>query len=366
MFSIVEILFVVVFLSISAIYMLLMTILAYNLKTNNTQTEQKIDLPVDIIIAYRNEAENIRSCLESLVSQSHKNCQFIVVNDHSTDNSFQIVKKFTQDDCRFTSLQLPQNKQGKKYAQLFGLDHSKGDIVLFTDADCLLSSQWTETMIRSMVANKTALCSGTLLILSHGSFFETLQAVETLFLTGVGHALIAIGKPVLCNGASLAMLNHLSKSDVQEEISSGDDIFRLQDAVKKNQKICFSNSPQGFVYTKAQPTIIEWFKQRIRWIGKAKHYNDRFASLFTVFIGLVQLTAITSLFTTPLRYAALIWAVKLLGETIFISKAMHIYKQRFSLVHILTVGILYPAVSLIAGILSLVVKPKWKGRTIDV
>lgn len=99
---------------------------------------------VSIIVPARNEQNNIERCLLSLLSQSYPNFEIIVIDDNSTDNTLKIIKKIRNEirigplKDKFEIIRLsekPKEWGGKTYACERGYLRSRGDILLFTDAD---------------------------------------------------------------------------------------------------------------------------------------------------------------------------------------------------------------------------------------
>lgn len=77
-------------------------------------------------------AATIGPCLEAAFSSDYKNFEVIVVDDHSDDNSLEIIKKFP---CKLICL---ESRSGTSKARNTGAKSSSGDFIFFTDADCLL------------------------------------------------------------------------------------------------------------------------------------------------------------------------------------------------------------------------------------
>ena len=115
---------------------------------------------VSIIVPARNEQKNIESCLLSLLSQNYPCFEIIAVNDNSSDDTLKIMRKLEskiltdeQDDDDIdtgTKLKVitlankPHDWTGKTWASHQGYLHSRGDILLFTDADSHFQS--TDTL----------------------------------------------------------------------------------------------------------------------------------------------------------------------------------------------------------------------------
>ncbi len=89
---------------------------------------------VSVIIPARNEEASVAACLESLISQADINFEIIVVDDGSTDNTRKIAESFTGVHV-ISSEPLPSGWTGKNNAVYAGTQHSRGEWLLFTDAD---------------------------------------------------------------------------------------------------------------------------------------------------------------------------------------------------------------------------------------
>lgn len=87
---------------------------------------------ISVVIPNYNMAATIGQCLEAAFSSDYENFEIVVVDDHSDDSSAEIIKKFP---CKLISL---ESRGGTSKARNTGAMNSRGDILFFTDADCLL------------------------------------------------------------------------------------------------------------------------------------------------------------------------------------------------------------------------------------
>ena len=87
---------------------------------------------VSVIMPVYNSKNHIKDCLTSVVNQTYKNLEIIVVNDKSTDKSMKIVKKF--NDKRIKIIDLKKNS-GVAVARNTGIDAATGDYICFIDSD---------------------------------------------------------------------------------------------------------------------------------------------------------------------------------------------------------------------------------------
>ena len=93
---------------------------------------------ISIIIAAYNQEKNIEKCLNSIVTQSYKNLEIIIINDGSTDNTNFICEDFFKYDKRIKLIY--QNNGGLSRARNTGLKNMTGDYVTFVDADDYIDS----------------------------------------------------------------------------------------------------------------------------------------------------------------------------------------------------------------------------------
>jgi len=106
---------------------------------------------VSIIVPARNEEKTLRKCLDSLIMQDYSNIEIICVNDSSIDNTAKIIQDYNITNplkiVDAVNLQTkPYGWSGKNWACYRGYLRSTGDILLFIDADTVLSSSSTISM----------------------------------------------------------------------------------------------------------------------------------------------------------------------------------------------------------------------------
>ena len=95
---------------------------------------------ISILIPARNEEENIKRCIISLLKQDYENIEILVLDDNSTDDTARIVLELSQKDPRiklYSGEPLKKGWLGKSYACWQLSKHARGDYLIFTDADTL-------------------------------------------------------------------------------------------------------------------------------------------------------------------------------------------------------------------------------------
>ncbi len=137
----------------------------------NQSTNQPINhsTKLSIIIPARNEEENIEYCIQSILQNNYPAHLFeiIVVDDHSEDNSANIVKKFAAHNVKLISLKdfvTDKINSYKKKAIEVAIAQASGTLIITTDADCFLPATWLQTIASFYEEKKPAFIAAPVLI----------------------------------------------------------------------------------------------------------------------------------------------------------------------------------------------------------
>lgn len=106
---------------------------------------------VSIIVPAYNTEKYINKCLTSLINQTYKNIEIIVVNDGSTDNTNEIVENFAYSDDRIKLFNIENS--GVSNARNFAIKNSTGNYIAFVDSDDYISSNYIEIMLSCALEN---------------------------------------------------------------------------------------------------------------------------------------------------------------------------------------------------------------------
>ena len=100
------------------------------------------------IVPIYNTERYLSACLDSLLTQTAKELQIILVDDGSTDGSLAIAKNYTDRDPRVELYTQPH--AGQSAARNEGMRHAKGEHIAFVDADDSLAPDWCETHLKAI------------------------------------------------------------------------------------------------------------------------------------------------------------------------------------------------------------------------
>lgn len=90
-----------------------------------------------------NASQFIKQCIVSILNQTYKNFELLIINDGSTDNSLEICNKIKDRRIKIFN----QKNSGCEYARLTGIKQSKGEYICFVDADDWIAKDYLETLI---------------------------------------------------------------------------------------------------------------------------------------------------------------------------------------------------------------------------
>lgn len=107
-------------------------------------------MKVSIIIPVYNTGERLRRCLDSVLAQTFKDFECLVIDDGSTDSSFSIIKEYVLLDNRVKVFH--KENGGVSSARNFGLDAAKGEWIVFLDSDDVLKKHHLEMMVSKMTS----------------------------------------------------------------------------------------------------------------------------------------------------------------------------------------------------------------------
>jgi len=118
------------------------------------------DKLVSFLIPARNEEKNIEKCLKALLRQDYPNKEILVLDDNSTDSTYNLASSFISDDLKvFAGKKLPSDWLGKNWACLQLAEQAKGDYLLFMDADVELKPDAVSSAIQDFEKSNVTLLS---------------------------------------------------------------------------------------------------------------------------------------------------------------------------------------------------------------
>lgn len=282
---------------------------------NSVVGEKKI--PLSIIIPARNEVSHVKDCIQSVLDNDYPNdlIEIIVVNDHSEDETLDVLIKFNDQ-----IVLLNAEGSGKKKAIEQGVKRAKFDNIITLDADCRVDKYWLQAWAHHIVHENPTVATGLVQINEPHSILAHYEALDTINLMAVTNFGIHFNLFVLGNGANLFFKKDFYlRSKTFEQYASGDDVFLLNQANNQGQKITFNNLFFSSVFTKEQLSFSHLLSQRKRWATKTKGYANIYLILLQFIVFCTNFAALASILWLIFCYSKallLIFTVFILGKFI--------------------------------------------------
>jgi glycosyltransferase involved in cell wall biosynthesis len=113
---------------------------------------------VSVIVPFFNEKDYIKECLESVLNQTYRNIELILIDDGSTDNSFNVIKNFIKQDLRVKYFK-KKNSKTVANPRNYGVKKAKGKFLAFLDADDIWKNNKLELQLKKIKNNHLLSCT---------------------------------------------------------------------------------------------------------------------------------------------------------------------------------------------------------------
>ena len=255
---------------------------------------------LSILIACRNEINNLPNLLESIENQTFKPDEVIFVDDNSTDETYNFLINYSK---KYNYIKVIKNSgKGKKSALIEAAKIATSKYLLFTDADCYLNNNHCKLAIQYLNKNNSDMLLGAVDITDEKGIFNIIEKIEFSSLQAITAYTALLNNPIMCNGANLIVkrniyLQYIDK--INKNIASGDDMFMLH-ALKKNKaKINYLYDSNYIIKTKGTNSLKKFIIQRTRWAAKSVNYKDITTILVALLVVIINILLLTLLFLNP-------------------------------------------------------------------
>jgi cellulose synthase/poly-beta-1,6-N-acetylglucosamine synthase-like glycosyltransferase len=329
--------------------------------------------PLSIVVAARNEAENLPRLMAALQAQTYPAHFFevIVVDDFSTDETASVVAPFLNGRIRMIRPNVPADASSKKKAITAGIAQAVNNLIVITDADCIPPPQWLHTMAAFQETKQGSFIAAPVQFRRKGSLLHIFQALDFMTLQGITAASVSAKFNSMCNGANLAYkkssfaaVNGFAGID---QVASGDDMLLMHKIrTREPDAVHYLKSRQAIVSTQPMPDWKSLLQQRRRWASKTIHYEDKKIQLTLFFVYLFNfwfLVLLVSFLVTGYGIPLLLYLVaKTVGEWFFVQSVARFYHEEKILPWLAVLQPMHILYIIITGISSQLGSYEWKGR----
>jgi len=225
-----------------------------------------------IIVAARNEEENILRTLISLEKLEYPEgkLQILIVDDQSTDATGKIIDDFIKEKSHFKKITTEEHHTkliGKMRALAYAIKEATGEVILTTDADCEVKPQWAKTVC-SYYEDNVAIVTGVTTQIAD-KWFHGMQAIDFVYLLTAGAGTTNLKMPVSCIGNNMSY-----RKSVYDEVGGYEKLpysvtedFTLMNAVYnlEKYKVIFPVESDTLVTSVPCKTLKSLISQKKRW-----------------------------------------------------------------------------------------------------
>ncbi len=330
-----------------------------------------------VIIPARNEAANIKACVDSILNQDYPTDAFeiIVIDDFSEDDTAFIVQALSQQYAQVRLLKLADHcKEGetlayKKKAIEIAVAQAKGDWILTTDADCIVPTRWLFLYNAYIQANQPSFVAAPVMFIKTAGILNQFQLLDFLALQGITAAAVGAGKHSMSNGANLgfekAAFIAVGGYQGVDHIASGDDMFLMHKMKQTLHKpVGYLFHPDAIVLTAAMDTWKGFIMQRIRWASKARYYDDRSITMVLTLVYFFNLSFVCLAFMGSWSTLLIALAFKTFFELFFLDPVAKFFKLQPELKYFVFYQPIHIVYNIAAGLFGQLKTYSWKGRKV--
>jgi len=340
-------------------------------RTTNHDIE-KSDLLLSIIVPLRNESKRIASLLTALKTQtlSKSKYEIIFIDDQSDDNTNQLIQDFigVNSDLNAHLYQVSALlSSSKKKAIDLGISKSKGKYIVQTDGDCKPNHKWLSSIYGIVLKNNCDLLILPVFIEKDNNYISSFDSMEYASLQAIGLGMASQEYPIICSASNLvynrSFYESVKMNRSDENISSGDDIFLLQEAISGKYKIESFINEDVTIITPSVSDYPSFINQRKRWVSKNTSIKDPVYQSVAILGLITNIILVIAIIIKP-KYGSSLILIKLIADYLLFKKYYLLINQPLSGFSFLINSILYPFYLIYIVIASYSTKNSWKGRNV--
>lgn len=208
---------------------------------------------VSIIVPLHNDEENISYCLESIIAQTYKNIEVIVIENGSADNGYAICKEVSQREKRVKLI--VAEKVGVSHARNIGIEFSRGKYIFFCDSDDYMEKSMIEKMVCFLEQNDSEIVvCGYKKVNEHKT---DVDIPETRYTKEIWDRILLAERMILDNSIKGAVWNKgftrkiIGDVRFDEDLSHCEDFHFIMCILSENEacKICYIRESLYYYYT---------------------------------------------------------------------------------------------------------------------
>ena len=351
---------------------MLVLICGWLIKNNNNVASSGKVNSLSVLIPFRNEKENIPILIKSLsdLQYSAEAVEFIFINDHSVDNSVDILLLGLEHFAfPHKLISLEANHLGKKRAIDAGVMAAVHSVIVTTDVDCVHSKNWLQE-INILIDSESEFIIGPVINKKQPGLLANLQQIESLLLAGITVGSAKLKNPLLCSGANLSYTKSLFKKlqpyESNYNILSGDDMFFLE-KTNRNKDCSVGINVKSIVETEGAKSFAEMLSRSVRWASKSSKLKMSLSTVFGAIVLIINcsipfMIVLMILDNNSIVFLIKLWAVKTIVDVLFLVLLANRYNRYQAIIYFPVMVVFYPFYLFIVYLSTVFSSPVWKGR----
>lgn len=251
---------------------------------------------VSIIVITYNAKDDLEECLKSLEQQDYDRKEVLVVNDASIDDTENFLKRY-QRECSFEmSVITNKTNKGVAGARNIGIQHAKGELIAFTDSDCVADTRWISELVQGFDQKDIVGVGGRVIHKRISNIWELSEKGHDFVATKEGYVSYVVG----CN---MSFVRDLLKNYMfNDELKYGYEEALLCDyMIEAGHKIYYR--PQAIVQHKHKSTLKSLFRRKYMLGESSIWYRKKRRKLFMFKRHIILLGAILMIPFTSISFS---------------------------------------------------------------
>jgi cellulose synthase/poly-beta-1,6-N-acetylglucosamine synthase-like glycosyltransferase len=342
-------------------------VIFFELKSSlaNEVIKDSEELKISVIVAAKNEKNNLEELINYLEKQKYDKVNFevIMVDDESKDNTFEIAQNLTRELNNFRIIKAENKKFiGKRGALLFGIENSMYENILITDADCKPTPLWIKSFSNKFNGDYDFLF-GISPFSQTNKFSNKVICFDNLWTHILTFSFANISYPYSASARSFGFkkssFNKIEGYKNTTQTLSGDDDLLLREAIKNGLKIGTVTNKNAIVFSSVKESIKEFVNQKSRHTSTSSYYSTKSKITLGVWhlMNLFFLISPFFIFVNP--EFKFLFIAKFAGDIFVIKYLMQIFSYRFNILEIIYLQFLYEIFIVINFINSFTKRDKW-------
>ncbi|MBP7214762.1 MAG: glycosyltransferase [Candidatus Kapabacteria bacterium] len=326
---------------------------------------------VSVIVPARNEENVIEECIESIANSNYPKDKFeiIAVNDRSTDNTQEKLDLLKKHIPNLKVFQVDENinhsnLKGKQGALNYGIKQSQNDLILFTDADCVVPPDWIQIISQLYNSPNIGLVSSYTMV-EGSKLFDKIQSLEWILLCAMASAGIGFGIPLGCYGNNLSV----RKKNYEEiggyeslKFTTNEDLSLLLNIHRAGHSVHYVCDIGSCIKTKPVHSFSDYISQHKRWSFGGLELGW-IAPMFVITTLSIWVGFLFSLIIGNIPLAIGFLILRLLGDAVILFQPLFKLKQHKLIKYMPIALVFFMLFELILPIFLLDPKITWKDQT---